>query len=45
MLNVTPGGKERTEAEFAELFSKAELKLNKIVPTKSLVAVIEAVKA
>jgi hypothetical protein len=39
------GGRERTEAEYAELFSKAGLRLARVVRTTSPVAVIEAVKA
>jgi hypothetical protein len=45
MLVMTVGGKERTEAEFAELFASSGLKLNRIVPTARPVAVIEAVPA
>ncbi len=45
MLVMTVGGKERTEAEFAELFASAGLKLSRIVPTSRPVAVIEAVPA
>jgi hypothetical protein len=40
-----PSGRERTEAEFAELFAGAGLRLTRVVPTKSPVAVIEAMKA
>jgi len=39
------GGHERTEAEFAELFSKAGLRLTRVVRTKSPVCVIESVRA
>ena len=39
------GGHERTEAEFAELLSKAGLRLTRVVPTKSPVCVIESVRA
>ena len=39
------GGRERTEAEFAELFAKAGLRLARIVRTKSPYCVVEAVKA
>jgi len=39
-----PGGRERTEEEFRSLFQRAGLKLNRIVPTKSPLAVVEAVK-
>jgi hypothetical protein len=45
MLVMTVGGKERTEAEFAELFASAGLRLNRIAPTARPIAVIEAVKA
>ena len=40
-----PSGKERTEKEFAELFVRAGLRLSRVVPTKSPVCVVEAVKA
>jgi hypothetical protein len=42
---VAPGGKERTAAEYKELFSQAGLRLTRIVPTKSPYSVIEAVAA
>jgi SAM-dependent methyltransferase len=42
---VSPGGKERTAAEYRELLTRAGLKLNRIVPTKSPFSVIEAVAA
>ncbi len=41
---VSPGGKERTAAEYKELFARAGLRLTRIVPTKSPYSVIEAVK-
>jgi ubiquinone/menaquinone biosynthesis C-methylase UbiE len=40
---VSPGGKERTAAEYKELFARAGLHLTRIVPTKSPYSVIEAV--
>lgn len=40
---VSPGGKERTADEYKELFTRAGLKLTRIVPTKSPYSVIEAV--
>ena len=43
MLVMTPGGRERTEADFAALFDKCGLKLSRIVPTESPVSVVEAV--
>jgi hypothetical protein len=39
------GGRERTRVEFAALFSQAGLSLSSVVPTKSPVCVVEAVKA
>ena len=42
---VLPGGRERTEAEYAELFEKAGFRLTKVTPTESPVSVIEGVKA
>jgi hypothetical protein len=38
------GGRERSEAEYAELFSRAGLRLSRVVPTKSPISVVEAVK-
>jgi hypothetical protein len=40
-----PGGLERTEAEYADLFARAGFRLSRIVPTKSPFSVIEGVKA
>jgi hypothetical protein len=45
MLVMTQGGYERTEAEFAELFSHAGLRLSRVVPTESPVTLLEAVAA
>jgi O-methyltransferase domain/Dimerisation domain len=45
MLTFTPGGRERTEQEYAALFAKAGLKLTRVVPTASPVSVIEAAHA
>jgi hypothetical protein len=45
MLVMTEGGRERTEPEFAALFARAGLKLVRVVPTPSPVAVIEAARA
>ena len=42
MLNV-PGGEERTEAEYGALLDKAEFRLTRVVPTASLVSLVEAV--
>ena len=39
------GGRERSEVDFAELFSQAGLRLSRVVPTKSPISVVEAVKA
>jgi ubiquinone/menaquinone biosynthesis C-methylase UbiE len=40
---IMPGGKERTAAEYEELFKAAGLRLARIVPTPSDISVIEAV--
>ena len=39
---VMPGGRERTEAEFAELFSRTGFALRRIEPTESALSVVEA---
>ena len=36
-----PGGRERTEQEYAELFAKAGFRLTRVVATKSPYSVIE----
>ena len=42
MLVMTPGGKERTRTEFAELFASTGLRLTRVVPTEGPVCVLEA---
>jgi hypothetical protein len=42
---VSPGGVERTAAEYGELLGGAGLRLARIAPTKSPFSIIEAVKA
>lgn len=42
---VLPGGAERTAEEYRELLAAAGLRLTRIVPTKTPLSVIEAVKA
>jgi hypothetical protein len=42
MLALTVGGRERTEAEFAELFASAGLKLTQVFPTTSPLYILEA---
>ncbi len=45
MMTMT-GGRERTEAEFADLLQKAGLKLNAVIPTHSpMFSIVEAVRA
>lgn len=39
---LLPGGRERTEAEFAALFARNGFELTRVVPTESPLAVIEA---
>jgi len=43
VMLLIPGGKERTEQEYRELFSKAGFELTRVVPTSTEVSVIEAV--
>jgi hypothetical protein len=38
-----PGGRERTESEYRELFAKCGFRLNRVVPTNSPSSVLEAV--
>ena len=40
-----PGGVERTEREFRNLFERAGFRLNRVVPTKSTFSILEGVKA
>jgi hypothetical protein len=42
---VLPGGKERTEEEYRELYAAAGFRLSRIVPTRRDVSVIEGVPA
>lgn len=42
MMLVGPGGRERTEEEYAALLGKAGLRLTRVVPTESAVSVVEA---
>ncbi len=42
---VSPGGIERTESEYAELLAGAGFKLTRVIPTKSPLSIVEAVKA
>jgi ubiquinone/menaquinone biosynthesis C-methylase UbiE len=42
-MMVLPGGMERTEEEYRQLFEAAGFRLTRIVPTKTWVSVIEAV--
>lgn len=43
VMLVVPGGQERTEAEYASLLGKAGFRLRRVVPTDSVVSVVEAV--
>lgn len=45
VMLAIPGGRERTEEEYAALFAKAGLELTRIVPTSSPVSVVESVPA
>ncbi|MGH6789338.1 MAG: methyltransferase [Pseudolabrys sp.] len=39
------GGRERTKADFAEIFRKAGLKLTRVFPTKGPLSIVEGVRA
>jgi hypothetical protein len=41
-MMVMPGGKERTADEFSALFARAGFRLTAIVPTASMLSVVEA---
>ena len=43
VMLVVPGGQERTEAEYTELLGKAGFRLCRVVPTASIVSIVEAV--
>lgn len=43
VMLVFPGGQERTEAEYRELLAKAGFRLSRVVPTASVVSIVEAV--
>lgn len=38
---VLPGGQERTEAEYRKLYAGAGFKLERVVPTKAEVSIVE----
>jgi hypothetical protein len=38
---LMPGGRERTEAEYRDLYAAAGFRLTRIIPTESPVSVIE----
>ena len=44
MLVMTPGGRERTEAEYRALFEKAGFNLTRIVPTQEEMSIIEGIR-
>jgi hypothetical protein len=43
-MMVIPGGQERTRAEFRDLFARAGLHLRRVVPTRSPLHLLEAVR-
>jgi hypothetical protein len=45
VMLVLPGGQERTEPEYASLLDKSGFRLVRVVPTDSVVSVVEAVPA
>jgi hypothetical protein len=42
VMLVLPGGQERTEAEYESLLAKAGFRLTRVVPTASVVSIVEA---
>ncbi|MFC5663953.1 methyltransferase [Kitasatospora misakiensis] len=45
MMMASLTGRERTEADFAELFGRAGLRLSRVIPTPTVLSVVEAVAA
>lgn len=45
VMMVLPGGQERTEPEYAALLAKAGFRLSRVIPTSSVVSIVEAVPA
>jgi hypothetical protein len=45
VMLVFAGGQERTEAEYRVLLGKAGFRLNRVVPTTSVVSIVEGVPA
>jgi len=45
LMMLLVGGRERTEEEFRELFQQAGLKLVKVVPTHSVLSIVEGERA
>jgi hypothetical protein len=43
VMLVFPGGQERTEAEYGTLLGKAGFRLRRVIPTTSVVSIVEAV--
>ena len=43
--SLLAGGQERTEAEYDSLFAKGGFKLRRVIPTTSVVSIVEAVPA
>jgi hypothetical protein len=44
MMVMTQGGRERTEAEFADLFAQSGLRLQRVIPTPGPHCILEAVR-
>jgi hypothetical protein len=45
VMLVVPGGEERSEAQYRDLLGKAGFRLTRVVPTESVVSIVEAVPA
>lgn len=44
MLTLTPGGRERTETDFRQLYEAAGFRLNRVIPLSTRFSIIEGVK-
>ncbi|HEX6289825.1 MAG TPA: methyltransferase, partial [Herpetosiphonaceae bacterium] len=45
VMLVFPGGQERTEKEYEQLLDKAGFRMRRVVPTTSVVSIVEGVPA
>ena len=43
-MMVMTGGRERTEGEYGQLLESARFKLTRVIPTESVVSIVEGVR-